>query len=248
MTRSPSSYGSLIPFFVFCAFRVDAYLGATLQSAWVDMVFVQFYNNYCGTQAYGTFNFNFEQWDDWAKTMSLNSHVKIYLGVPASRTAANAGYVTAEKLSEIVDELRCKYNSFGGIMMWDASQAYGNFESGGVEFSIAAARNLKRSKRVVCGGEMSEHVSVTEHHVSEPSTLLATRTTSTVPATPKASATPSSVPVEPPQPIPVPVPQQQGSMCPIEGEECQLPVSSTEVICDGYKFAVCNHGKEWTLL
>ncbi|KAJ2889719.1 Chitinase 1, partial [Coemansia aciculifera] len=29
----------------------DAYLGSTLNSAWFDMVFVQFYNNYCGLNA-----------------------------------------------------------------------------------------------------------------------------------------------------------------------------------------------------
>ncbi|OAQ36657.1 glycoside hydrolase family 18 protein, partial [Linnemannia elongata AG-77] len=104
----------------------DAYLGATLQSAWVDMVFVQYYNNYCGTQAYGSFNFNFEQWDNWAKTISVNKNVKVYLGVPASRTAANAGYVSIERLEEIMDSVRCKYSSFGGVMMWDISQSYGN--------------------------------------------------------------------------------------------------------------------------
>ncbi|KAG0277260.1 Chitinase 1 [Linnemannia exigua] len=128
----------------------DAYLGATLQSAWVDMVFVQYYNNYCGTQAYGSFNFNFEQWDTWAKTISVNKDVKVYLGVPASRTAANAGYVSVERLQEIMDSVRCKYSSFGGVMMWDMSQSYGNLESG-TEYSVAAAKSLKRPRNMVCG-------------------------------------------------------------------------------------------------
>ncbi|KAI9233319.1 MAG: glycoside hydrolase family 18 protein, partial [Podila humilis] len=104
----------------------DAYLGATLQAAWIDMVFVQYYNNYCGTQAYGSFNFNFDQWDTWAKTTSINKNVKVYLGVPASQTAANAGYVTIDRLRQIIDDVRCKYSSFGGVMMWDTSQAYAN--------------------------------------------------------------------------------------------------------------------------
>ncbi|KAF9114212.1 Chitinase 1 [Mortierella sp. AM989] len=128
----------------------DAYLGVTLQTAWIDMVFVQFYNNYCGTQAYGTFNFNFEQWDMWAKSTSINKNVKIYLGVPASRTAANAGYVTPERLREIVDALRCKFSSFGGIMMWDMSQSYGNLDSGSTDYSTLSAQNLKRPRQDSC--------------------------------------------------------------------------------------------------
>ncbi|KAG0297442.1 Chitinase 1 [Linnemannia gamsii] len=130
----------------------DAYLGATLQSAWVDMVFVQYYNNYCGTQAYGSLNFNFEQWDNWAKTISVNKDVKVYLGVPASRTAANAGYVGIERLQEIMDSVRCKYSSFGGVMMWDISQSYGNLEPG-TEYNVAAAKSLKRPRNVVCGSD-----------------------------------------------------------------------------------------------
>ncbi|KAG0205411.1 Chitinase 1 [Mortierella sp. GBA30] len=128
----------------------DAYLGAALQSAWVDMVFVQYYNNYCGVQVFGSLNFNFEQWDTWAKTVSINKAVRVYLGVPASQRAANAGYVTSERLREIMIAVRCKYSSFGGIMMWDVSQAYGNYDSSGSQYSIAAARHLKRSRSEVC--------------------------------------------------------------------------------------------------
>ncbi|KAG0308611.1 Chitinase 1, partial [Dissophora globulifera] len=221
----------------------DSYLGATLQTAWVDMVFVQFYNNYCGTQAYGTFNFNFEQWDTWAKTTAINKDVKIYLGVPASRTAANAGYVSHERLREILDAVRCKYSSFGGVMMWDVSQAYGNLDSG-VEYSIAAARDLKRPRHVVCGGPGPIEV--------EPAPL---------PAPPPAPA-PVPVPVPqqipaPQQPLPAPVPPvhvedpprppQNGavspaapppgthSRCPIEGASCQPPAAGADFGCDFIK-------------
>ncbi|KAJ2768241.1 Chitinase 2, partial [Coemansia nantahalensis] len=51
----------------------DAYLGAALDSAWFDMVFVQFYNNYCGVDKYPTM-FNFADWDGWAKTKSVNKN------------------------------------------------------------------------------------------------------------------------------------------------------------------------------
>ncbi|KAI8351239.1 glycoside hydrolase superfamily, partial [Mortierella sp. GBAus27b] len=238
----------------------DAYLGATLQSAWLDMVFVQFYNNYCGTQAYGTFNFNFDQWDEWAKSTSINKDVRIYLGVPASRTAANAGYVTAEKLGKIADELRCAYSSFGGIMMWDTSQAYGNFESAGVQYSVAAARNLKRPRNVVCGDDQGP---AGEPRTQEPPAQLspiatltdlttsttAILTTTAVTATSAASASPSIAPIGPPRApdtsVPRPEPQQHGTLCPIEGGKCQ-PSTSTDLVCDGYNFAICNFGKKKT--
>ncbi|KAF9976448.1 Chitinase 1 [Actinomortierella ambigua] len=124
--------------------------GNTLDSAWIDMVFVQFYNNYCGLQAYGTPNFNFGQWHDWALNRSQNKNVKVYLGVPASRTAANAGYVEPARLREIVRQLRCAYSSFGGVMTWDISQAYGNFDSGQA-FSYAIGQQLTISRTDTCG-------------------------------------------------------------------------------------------------
>lgn len=95
-----------------------------------DALFVQFYNNYCGVQSFqqnatSQTNFNFDTWDDWAKTKSLNKGVKVFLGVPAGPTAAGSGYVPVDSLAKIVEY--CKgFDSFGGVMMWDASQAYAN--------------------------------------------------------------------------------------------------------------------------
>ena len=62
--------------------------------------------------------------DNWAKTVSTNPNVKIYIGAPASSTAGG-GYVDAATLSNIALETRSQYSSFGGVMLWDASQAYG---------------------------------------------------------------------------------------------------------------------------
>ncbi|KAG0380998.1 Chitinase 1 [Mortierella sp. AD032] len=183
----------------------DAYLGVALQSAWVDMVFVQYYNNYCGTQAYGSFNFNFEQWDTWAKTISVNKNVKVYLGVPASRTAANAGYVSVERLQEIMDTVRCKYSSFGGVMMWDMSQSYGNLESG-TEYSVAAAKSLKRPRNLVCG-DSEPAVAPAPVPVPPP-----TPAPPPVVAPPPASVSPPQTPTPPPPvvaPPPAPVPPLQ---------------------------------------
>ncbi|KAF8920149.1 glycoside hydrolase superfamily [Mucidula mucida] len=109
-----------------CVFP-DAYLGSVISAVGFDAIYVQFYNNWCGLQNYANDNaWNFGTWDNWAKTSSPNANVKIYIGAPASSTAANTGYVDAGTLSTIAQETRSKYSSFGGVMFWDASQAYAN--------------------------------------------------------------------------------------------------------------------------
>ncbi|KAF9282661.1 Chitinase 1 [Mortierella alpina] len=215
----------------------DAYLGATLQSAWVDMVFVQYYNNYCGTQNFGSPNFNFEQWDTWAKTVSLNKAVKIYLGVPASRTAANAGYVAPEKLREIMDAVRCKYSSFGGVMMWDVSQAYSNLDTSGTQYSIQAARHLKRSRSEVCPElpatpSLPSSLASTLISSSVASTSASTTATPSTSASTLASASSSTgavAPLNAPQ-IPPAKPQSlsQTSSLQTPSSQTSLPSSSSQ--------------------
>ncbi|TVY82846.1 Class III chitinase [Lachnellula suecica] len=94
-----------------------------------DAVFVQFYNNYCGVQSYvagssSQNNFNFATWDTWAKTVSLNPNVKVFLGFPAN-TGGGAGYTTGSALAAVIAYSK-SFSSFGGAMMWDMSQAYAN--------------------------------------------------------------------------------------------------------------------------
>ncbi|KDR84819.1 hypothetical protein GALMADRAFT_293254 [Galerina marginata CBS 339.88] len=109
-----------------CVFP-DAALGGVLNSANFDAIYVQFYNNYCGLQAFGqASNWNFGIWDTWARTVSPNPNVKVYIGAPASSTAAGSGYVAIGTLSNIAVQMRKSFPSFGGVMLWDASQAYAN--------------------------------------------------------------------------------------------------------------------------
>ena len=63
--------------------------------------------------------------DYWARNVSPNKDVKIYIGAPASSTAAGQGYENATTLSSIATQMRKSFPSFGGVMLWDASQAYG---------------------------------------------------------------------------------------------------------------------------
>ncbi|CAN6657746.1 endochitinase [Trichomonascus vanleenenianus] len=115
----------------------DAYLGDVIQNAELDFVFVQFYNNPCGVSHYETNNFveplNFDGWNTVISGSSKSKNAKIYLGVPASATAANAGsYVPASEVISIATALQQQYSSFGGVMMWDASQAWANDDFAGV--------------------------------------------------------------------------------------------------------------------
>ncbi|KAI9648340.1 Chitinase 2 [Ciborinia camelliae] len=93
-----------------------------------DIVWVQFYNNYCGIQSFvagaASQNFNFAVWDTWAKTISLNPKVKVMLGIPAN-TGAGAGYISGTALANVIAYSKT-FSSFGGVMMWDMSQLYAN--------------------------------------------------------------------------------------------------------------------------
>lgn len=96
---------------------------------YIDAIWVQFYNNFCGVDNFNTDmssnKYNFEEWDNWAKTVSKNKNVKVILGVPADTTAASTGYIPSSKLDNVIEYSK-KFESFGGVMMWDATQAYGN--------------------------------------------------------------------------------------------------------------------------
>ncbi|KAL2811306.1 glycoside hydrolase superfamily [Aspergillus granulosus] len=100
----------------------------TNASGAIDAVWVQFYNNYCGIDTYtngGVGSFNFETWDTWALKESKNPHVKVYLGVPANTGAATTGYLPISSLTPVIQYSKT-FESFGGVMMWDVTQAYGN--------------------------------------------------------------------------------------------------------------------------
>jgi chitinase len=96
---------------------------------YIDAIWVQFYNNFCGVNNFNTDmssnKYNFEEWDNWAKTVSKNKNVKVIVGVPADTTAASTGYIPSSKLDRVIEYSK-KFESFGGVMMWDATQAYGN--------------------------------------------------------------------------------------------------------------------------
>lgn len=109
----------------------DAALGPILAGAVaMDAVFVQYYNNDCGIQHFVDGvdpqpKFNFDSWDTWAKTVSANPNVKVLLGIPGNVGGASFGYMSASWV-EFVIQYAKRYSSFGGVMVWDASQMYSN--------------------------------------------------------------------------------------------------------------------------
>ncbi|CAK7237485.1 Chitinase 2 [Sporothrix bragantina] len=108
----------------------DAADGDMLAGAvFFDFVMVQFYNNPpCGlssSQAGSATQSSFAAWDTWARTVSRNSQVRVLLGMPGGETAAGSGYVAGSVLGSILDAVR-QFPSFGGVMVWDMSQAYAN--------------------------------------------------------------------------------------------------------------------------
>lgn len=123
----------------------DHYLDTVIKNADLDFLFVQFYNNYCGMQTWQTNNadprFNYAAWDTLVKA-SPNPKTKIYLGVPASESAAGSGYTPITTVLQAASYLQANYDSFGGIMMWDASQAWNNVDSSGNNFAQAAKEGL----------------------------------------------------------------------------------------------------------
>ncbi|EAW09302.1 putative MFS transporter [Aspergillus clavatus NRRL 1] len=90
-----------------------------------DAIWVQFYNNFCGANAFAFGKapqgaFNFDLWDGWAKSQSKNKQVKVFIGLPASAGSARSGFVAAAQLHEVVQWSKA-FSSFGGVMLWDAS-------------------------------------------------------------------------------------------------------------------------------
>ncbi|KAF2678573.1 glycoside hydrolase family 18 protein [Lentithecium fluviatile CBS 122367] len=114
----------------------------------LDFVNVQFYNNGCGASSYvpgaaDQWNFNFNQWDTWARS-SKNPAVRVLLGVPAN-TGAGRGYLSPSALQPVI-QYSAGFQSFGGVMMWDASQAWQN--SGFISSVKSTLRSLvKREMR-----------------------------------------------------------------------------------------------------
>lgn len=134
-------------------FYPDSSVGELLSNGDVDFAFVQFYNNYCNVDK----QFNWNTWLNFAQTISPNSNIKLYLGLPGSATAAGSGYISdLETIKTTVQTISGSEN-FGGIMLWDASQGFDN-KVDGVAY-IAHMKNILKGSGNVKSSEVSSAIS-----------------------------------------------------------------------------------------
>lgn len=167
----------------------DAFLGSTLNSVAFDAVYVQFYNNFCGLQAFpGAFDFG--TWDNWAKTMAPNPDVKVFIGAPGSPLSAGSGYVPIGPLTTVIEDAR-QYDSFGGVMVWDLSSAYSSDR-----FDLAIKSALMNGGS--CGQTNASPPSTTLTTTTSTSTTTSTTksTTSTTTSTTTTSTTTPTAPAD----------------------------------------------------
>ncbi|CCD26758.1 chitinase NDAI_0I01890 [Naumovozyma dairenensis CBS 421] len=104
----------------------DVSVGPLLESENIDFLFIQFYNNYCNVDK----QFNWDTWLNYAETISPNSDIKLFLGLPGSSTAAGSGYISDLTTLESTISKISSTSHFGGIALWDASQAFSNLIEG----------------------------------------------------------------------------------------------------------------------
>ncbi|KAL2863509.1 class III chitinase ChiA1 [Aspergillus lucknowensis] len=109
----------------------DKQLSVAIANSLVDFVWVQFYNsNPCSARDFveGTKNgFNFDDWVEVIKE-GANPNAKLYVGLPASQSAALPGYyLTPQEVEPLVKKYMNKYpETFGGIMLWEATESKNN--------------------------------------------------------------------------------------------------------------------------
>ncbi|XP_004515450.1 hevamine-A-like [Cicer arietinum] len=94
----------------------DEHLKGALSTGLFDYVWVQFYNN--GRCQFNSKNINKFQnsWNEWVTSIKVS---KVYVGVPASTSAAGSGYVPPRVfISQVLNFVK-KSNKYGGVMLWD---------------------------------------------------------------------------------------------------------------------------------
>lgn len=124
----------------------DASVGELLTNSEVDFAFIQFYNNYCSVDK----QFNWNEWENYATTLSPNPNIKLFLGLPGSPTAASSGFISSlNLLKETIDSIKGSAN-FGGVSIWDASQAF-TYEIDG--------KNYIENIETLLNGEFSSSIS-----------------------------------------------------------------------------------------
>jgi len=170
----------------------DVYIGQALNDAPFDAVHVQFYNNYCGLA--DSKSFNFDTWDQWAKSGSANPDIKVYIGALAGQDGS--GYVDPNTLASYITHAQRTWSSFGGVMLWEASLAVANNN-----YHKAAKKSLLRGGGAASGSLSANGTASTSlytpgaartslsTHGATTTSLSSGSAVSTPPYTPEAAST-----------------------------------------------------------
>ncbi|KAK7285834.1 hypothetical protein RJT34_20616 [Clitoria ternatea] len=96
----------------------DQHQNGALSTGLFDYVWVQFYNNDpCQFDSSNPNKFQ-NSWNQWITSIRAS---KIYVGFPASQSAAGSGYVPTEALIRQVLPFVKRSRKYGGVMLWDRS-------------------------------------------------------------------------------------------------------------------------------
>ncbi|CAK9441670.1 uncharacterized protein LODBEIA_P55380 [Lodderomyces beijingensis] len=136
----------------------DSKVGALMAQEQLDYAFIQFYNNYCSANG----DFNYDTWANYAAG-APNPNIELFVGLPS--TGNIDGYVDADKVGEIVQEISCNRN-FAGISLWDASGAWLNANNEGQNFVAQVKDQLNQHS---CAATTTSTVNETSESANETS-------------------------------------------------------------------------------
>ncbi|KAL7782663.1 chitinase chi18-17 [Trichoderma ceciliae] len=100
----------------------ESFINGQVSFDWLN---VQFYNNPCGVAQYPN-SFAWSDWDNWAKTVSANKNAKVLIGTGANVSGVNPGFFPTDAQLAGAISLAKGSSSFGGVMLWDMAQLFGN--------------------------------------------------------------------------------------------------------------------------
>ncbi|KAK7923032.1 glycoside hydrolase family 18 protein, partial [Apiospora marii] len=118
-------------------------MDSIMAKAQFDKIFIQFYNN-PSCAATSKTGFNLDKWVDYIKDKP-SKDAELYIGLPGSSKAAQSGYISPDKVTELI----CKHKygkNFGGVSIWDAYFARKNEDCEKETYYDVVKKALK------CGG------------------------------------------------------------------------------------------------
>ena len=158
-----------------------------IKKAKLDLLFIQFYNNpSCDAipdPSKPQERFNYNEWVNVVDQSEKSKDAKIYIGLPASKSAAGSGYLTPKQLKDLVCQWKDSKH-FGGVSLWDLTRG-ALFPVDGKTYYSHALDALKYG----CDPVPTTTTTTISSTTSTTSTTSSTSTTSTTSTTSSTSTT-----------------------------------------------------------